>query len=122
MKTIIAGSRTCNDIEALNLALSYHDYDITEIICGKAKGADTLGELFGIDNNIPIKYYPAEWDKYGKSAGCIRNKQMADNAEVLICLWDGISNGSKNMIKLAKQAKLKILVFNYLTNEVVEQT
>jgi hypothetical protein len=121
MRTIIAGSRTCDNIEALHLALSHYDFDITEIVCGKARGADTLGEIFGKDNGIKIAYYPAEWHKYGKSAGYKRNKQMAENADALICLWDGISAGSKNMIKLAKEYNLKALIFNYVTNEVIEK-
>jgi hypothetical protein len=46
---------------------------------------------------------------------------MAEKADALICLWDGISAGSKNMIKLAKEYNLKALIFNYVTNEVIEK-
>lgn len=120
MRTVIAGSRQCVNEQSLLEALSYWNSDITTILCGKASGADTLGELFGKENNIPIEYYPANWSEFGKSAGYIRNEEMAKNAEVLICLWDGISPGSKNMIKLAKKYKLKYLIYNFTTKQIIE--
>lgn len=46
--------------------------DIT-IISSGANGADKSGERYGEENNLPVEAYPAEWDKYGKSAGYIRN-------------------------------------------------
>jgi hypothetical protein len=110
MKTIIAGGRTVTKpillLEAVNIA----GFTITEVVCGKACGADTLGEEWAKERNIPITYFPADWEKYGKSAGFIRNAQMADHAEALIALWDGSSKGTGNMIELAKKKGLKIYI------------
>ena len=42
---------------------------------------------------------PADWDKYGKSAGFIRNKEMVDIADAAIIFWDGDSKGTKDTIE-----------------------
>ncbi len=118
MKTIIAGSRDITNYNVLLKALdeSFMKDDISEIVCGKAKGVDTLGERYGKENNIPVIPFPAEWDKYGnKSAGPIRNRQMAEYADRALVIWDGKSPGSKNMIKTMKQLKKE--VFEYIYKE-----
>ena len=71
------------------------------IVSGKAKGADSLGERYAKERGYKIEVYPADWKKYGKAAGMIRNKQMAEKADALIAFWDGKSHGTKNMIDLA---------------------
>ena len=62
MKTIIAGGRDFNDYNRLKTIMNSCPHEITEIVCGKARGADTLGETWGIENNIPIKYFIPDWD------------------------------------------------------------
>lgn len=79
MKVIIAGGRNFNDYEKLcqfcDKALSKQTE--IEIVSGTANGADKLGEKYANDNGYPIKQFPADWDKYGKSAGYKRNAQIA---------------------------------------------
>lgn len=113
MKTIIAGGRHFDDTEYFLDCINNHEDDITEIISGGAKGADAMGELLASCNKIPLVLYKAEWDKYGRAAGHIRNKKMADNAEFLLAFWDGKSKGTHNMIITAKKLGLKVVVYNY---------
>lgn len=108
MRTIIAGSRDIVNYSILLKAIKEIDYEISTVICGKAKGVDTLGELYAKRNNIKIEYYQANWSIYGKSAGMIRNRHMAEAAESLLLIWDGVSKGSKSMLKLAREYNLKI--------------
>lgn len=108
MRIIIAGSRTFNDYGKLKLALRDLDIPMTEIVSGGAKGADALGERYAQENGIPLTRFPADWEKHGKPAGVIRNKQMAKYGEVLVAAWDGQSRGTKNMIDEAKKQKLLI--------------
>ena len=116
MKVIIAGGRNFNDYENLcqicDKALSKQTE--IEIVSGTAKGADKLGEKYANENGYPIKQFPADWDKYGKSAGYKRNEEMAKYADALIAFWDGKSKGTKHMIDLAKRYKLKVkvVIFN----------
>lgn len=116
MRVIIAGGRDFQDYGLLqtkcNNILKNIKGRIT-ILCGKAKGADTLGEWYAKANMYDISYYPANWNKLGKAAGYIRNKEMAENADCLIAFWDGVSKGTKHMIDLAKEKGLKIRIIRY---------
>lgn len=110
MKTIIAGSRNYNNINSLICAVENCNWTITTVISGKAKGVDRLGELWASYHNIPIIEFPADWKRFGKSAGYKRNSQMAENADALIALWNGKSRGTKSMIELAIKKNLLIFV------------
>lgn len=108
MKTIIAGTRHFNDYELLSKVC--REEAITEVVSGTARGADQLGERYADESGLPIKRFPADWNKYGKGAGYKRNAEMAMYAEALIAFWDGESKGAKHMIDLAKKNNLKIRV------------
>lgn len=110
MKTIIAGSRSITDYNILLQVMEEIDFGITEIVSGTAKGTDSLGERYAIENNIPLKKFPADWNKWGKVAGRIRNGQMNMYADALILLWDGKSRGSKHMLEIARERGLIVFV------------
>jgi hypothetical protein len=114
MKVIVAGSRHINDYPAICLAIGASGFEITELVSGGANGVDHLGEQWAKKRGIRIKVFPAEWEKYGRSAGPRRNEQMALYADALILVWDGKSTGSRNMLYLAKARRLKIVVFLYV--------
>lgn len=89
------------------------------IICGMAKGADMLGARYAKERGYHIRYFPADWDKYGKRAGIIRNEEMARNTDALAAFWDGESRGTKNMIETAQRYNLpvRIKLYNKKENE-----
>ncbi len=95
---IIAGSRSIIDYDIVLEAIEKSGYEITRVISGTAPGVDSLGELWAIKHGIPYVRMPANWNKYGKKAGFIRNKEMAVAADKAIIVWDGKSPGSSNMI------------------------
>jgi hypothetical protein len=107
LRTIIAGSRTCNSKKEISMAIRNCGWKPSVVISGTARGADKLGELWAEHFGIPVERFPADWDKFGKSAGYKRNAEMADNAEALIALWDGKSRGTKHMIDIAKSKGLR---------------
>ena len=107
MRTIIAGSRDCTDMDVLKTAIADCGWAPTVVISGTARGVDQLGESWAEENKIPCEQYPANWNKYGKSAGYHRNVVMADKAEALIAIWDGKSKGTQLMIHIAKDRGLK---------------
>ena len=111
MKTIIAGCRTFIDFEKFSELIVTVPWEITEVVCGKAKGADTLGEHWGKIIKVPIKEFPADWDTFGRVAGFIRNIDMAYYAEALVAFWDESSPGTQHMIKQAVKFDLQIKVF-----------
>lgn len=121
-KIIIAGSRTFNDYELVRKAMlaifGNFSPSQVEIISGHcSSGADHLGEVFAKRNGIPLTLFPADWNKYGRAAGPIRNKQMAEYVSsdgYLVAFWDGKSKGTKNMIEEAYKvgATVKIVRIN----------
>jgi hypothetical protein len=114
MKVIIAGSREITSYVVVQLAVAGSGFDITEVVSGTARGVDQLGELWAFENDIPVKRFPADWKKYGKSAGYKRNQQMAEYADALIAIWDGKSAGTGHMISIAKMKQLPVYVHNVI--------
>ena len=110
MRTIIAGSRTINDFDAVLKVVNDSGFTISEVVSGEARGVDQLGERYANAQRLPCVKFPANWDKYAKGAGFIRNAAMADYAEALIALWDGKSKGTANMIDVAKKKGLKVFI------------
>lgn len=107
MRVIIAGSRMCSlTVCELSLIIVESKFNPSVIISGGARGADALGEAWAAVTQTKCEKYPADWDKYGKSAGYKRNEQMASNADALIALWDGESKGTKHMIDIANKREL----------------
>lgn len=123
-KVIIAGSRHLNNYDYIVDAVKESGFKIDEVISGCANGIDTCGELWAVNEKIPVKTFPAKWNdlktepciiktnKYGKQynvlAGHNRNKEMAEYATHLILIWGGKSSGSANMKKLATEKNLII--------------
>lgn len=114
-RVIVAGSRSFGDYSLLSetmdtlLKEKKKTHDIS-IVCGKAQGADTLGEKYARERGYEVAEFPAKWDEYGKSAGHLRNEQMAMNADALVAFWDGQSRGTRDMIGLARKHGLKTRV------------
>ncbi len=108
MKLIIAGGRdyifNLEDIKKLNSIEG-----ITEVVSGGAKGADWCGEKWAAYKKLPVKKFSADWDKFGKLAGPMRNKEMAMYADA-VALFPG-GRGTANMFANAVMFKLKIFDF-----------
>lgn len=116
MKLIIAGSRNYNDeadfFQRMNNIVAKNDWvrEVTEVVSGTARGADSLGEKWATFYGFDITRFPANWNKFGRGAGHMRNAEMADYADGLILFWDGVSKGSGNMLDNARSRNLKIHV------------
>lgn len=112
-KVIVAGSRDFDDYPLLcwklDRLLAQKMGDV-EIVCGKARGADSLGEQYAKERGIPVRYFPADWRTLGQSAGYQRNIQMAQYADALIAFWDGQSKGTKHMVETAQEFGLDVRV------------
>ena len=114
MKIIIAGGRDFNDYQLLCSKLDFLFQNVVPtIICGEARGADSLGKKYALEHNLQVISFPADWEKYGKSAGYIRNEQMAKEADALVAFWDGQSKGTKHMINIMKNLGKSVKVVKY---------
>ena len=114
MKVIIAGSRDIIDFwkivpfikegfEQLNIE------NAPQIVSGCANGMDKIGESLAEFCGYDLKKFPADWNKHGKAAGPIRNKQMAEYADAAIVIHNG-SRGSLNMIEQMKKLNKPVFV------------
>lgn len=126
MRTIIAGGREVpieRGVRLVNEAILASGFEVTEIINGGAKGIDHAAREYwnryyrGRPDGVPLVTVDAKWHIFGKSAGPLRNRQMAMIADALIAVWDGKSPGTKNMIETARKHGLQVYVHRYITNE-----
>jgi len=112
MRTIVAGSRYLTNSDIIEEGIAASGFAITEVVSGGARGTDFLGEQWAKKNGIACSVFPADWDRYGKSAGPIRNAQMANHAEALIAFPAKDSVGTYDMIRKAKKKGLQVFVVN----------
>ena len=117
MRVIIAGSRGFFDWRLLckkvGTILKNIPQEEIVIITGGANGADKLGKKYADLMGYRHEEYLADWTAHNRKAGVIRNREMAEEADALICFWDGESRGSKDMISVAEKKGLKTRVIMY---------
>lgn len=106
MKLAIIGSRDFNDYTLLCNTLAPIQHQVTHVISGGAKGADTLAEVWASEFDKELVVYLADWKKYDKAAGMIRNKDIVSSADFVYAFWDGKSPGTKNSINLCKELEV----------------
>ncbi|MCR5105611.1 MAG: DUF2493 domain-containing protein [Eubacterium sp.] len=119
MKVVIAGLRGFNDYEIFKVKMEQlfqdNEIDVTEIVSGGASGVDAMAERYANEKRISVKVFNADWKKYGRGAGPVRNKEMAEyvgEKGALIAFWDYKSKGTGSMIKIAEKMNLKIFICN----------
>jgi YspA, cpYpsA-related SLOG family len=115
MKTVIFGGREFNNYTLMKFIIEetnwYKTGLITHVISGGAGGADALGAKWAREQKLELSVMPAEWSKYGRAAGHLRNGLMADQAELAIGFWNGNSKGTLNMMTLCKNKGIPLLVY-----------
>lgn len=112
MRLLVCGSRHFNDLPMLEGILD--DLRPTEIIHGGARGADTLSGNYGKRRNVPVRVFPADWNKFGKRAGPIRNHQMLSEGqpEKVLAFLAPNSRGTKHMIEISQKAGIPVEIVN----------
>lgn len=123
---LVVGSRSITDYEYIKNTLDKYRNSDTVIVSGGAKGVDTLAERYADENNLQKVIMKADWDKYGKRAGYIRNAEMhkfiSDKEDKLcIAFWDGYSKGTAHNFNLAKQYNNPIIVLNDKEKEISDK-
>jgi len=115
MKVIIAGSRGIQNYALVQRIIAESGFTITEVVSGRCRGVDQLGEQWAIDHSIPVQPFPAAWDDvdapgamvryrrngtaYNALAGFWRNQEMAEYANALIAIRRNGSTGTTDMIQ-----------------------
>lgn len=107
VKVVIGGCRYYNNYqdfcEFTDKCLSEDRNKAITILSGHCSGADMMAERYAKENGYELQVFPAQWNKYGRAAGPIRNKQMVELADKVIAFWDYKSAGTKTLIQYAKE-------------------
>lgn len=121
MKIIISGDRHWDDVSLVARVILLLDPSKDVVIEGEADGVDKIARREAEKRGIKVDPTPANWKKYGKAAGYIRNREMLDKGgEFLICIHDDIKNskGTRNMENQARSHGVpRILVDHWNTNQ-----
>ena len=118
MRIIVCGSRHWTNVERIRRILAALPSD-TVIVHGACQGADMIADTVAKQLGMETEPYPADWGRYGRSAGPIRNKQMLDaGTGMVIAFHNGLmqSKGTKNMVKMARDANVHV---KYATDDFV---
>lgn len=113
MRILICGGRNYTNKERIKEELENlikQDYFLECVIEGEANGADKLGREAAEELNIPVLPFPADWKKYGKSAGPIRNQQMLDEGkpDYILAFHENIEESKSTMDMLQRALKFNI--------------
>ena len=113
-RVVVAGSRDFSDYSRLSAELDKLLAGKTNItiISGTADGADKLGEQYAREHDLKIEQFPANWERFGKSAGHIRNEHMVLVADAVVAFWDSKSPGTKHLIDFARRTNTPCKVIN----------
>jgi CTP:molybdopterin cytidylyltransferase MocA len=103
VRVAIVGSRNFGLLELVGEYVCSLPID-TVVITGGARGVDRYAENTARAREMRVEIFPADWTRYGKSAGFRRNVQMVERADKVVAFWDGKSPGTKHSIELARIA------------------
>lgn len=121
-RVLFCGDREWTDKELIhNVLVSF--LRLPEVLIeGECRGADVLSREVAEAEGIPVLPFPAEWSRYDRAAGPIRNQKMLDEGKpsLVVAFHDdlGRSKGTKRMISQALKAGIKVL---HVSHSGVEQ-
>lgn len=115
-RVLICGDRLWGNFKLVldELSKVQQERGVEVVIEGTAKGADTCGARAAIRLGIPVLSFPADWRKFGLSAGPIRNKQMLTTGKPTLVLafhsFIENSKGTKHMVSVAREAGIPVQI------------
>ena len=117
IRVLVCGGRHFNDALTLGSWLGgiHKQQGISLLIEGGAPGADFMARKFAEWQGIPTKTFEADWDRHGRAAGPIRNKQMLDEGKPdLVVAFEG-GKGTKDMVSQAVEAGVRVIAATKIT-------
>ena len=110
---LVTGARDWQDEQLVKNALDQFKNKKVILIHGNCAGLDKIAEKVGIELGFEIESHPADWKKYGKAAGPIRNKEMIQSLnnyknKYMFAFHDAIdlSRGTKDCVKQAEKMNI----------------
>ena len=119
MRLLVCGDRDWTDKEAIYNEIVFLAPDV--IIEGGARGADSMARDIAILYDITLVSFPADWPKYGKAAGPIRNQQMLElgKPDLVLAFHDDLDNskGTKDMVNRARKSGVEVIVWTHMAGD-----
>lgn len=106
MKLLIAGLRSITDFDLS----PYIGDDVDTILSGGAKGIDTIAEEYADSHGIEKTIIKPQYDRYGKGAPMVRNKELVNLCDKALIIWDGVSKGTKFTADFAKKMNKEVTI------------
>lgn len=114
MRLAIIGSR---NLQIDNLS-DYIPENVTEIVSGGARGVDTCARAYAKKNNLLLREFYPDYDRYGHGAPLRRNLQIIEYADEVLAFWDGTSHGTLFVINHCKKMNTPVTVIRMTDNAV----
>lgn len=112
MVVAIVGSRDFPSQQLVQRWIAEHLPPGITIISGAARGVDTWAIQAARAQGFATKEFPAQWEKYGKRAGFMRNTELAESADWVVAFWDRRSKGTRDtIIKAHEMNKVVTVVY-----------
>lgn len=113
MRVLVCGGRDFNEYESLEYFLDAFraENDVSVVIHGAARGADSMAGEWAKSRGIPVIVFPADWNRHGRAAGPIRNKKMLDEGKPNLVISFPGGRGTANMMEQARAAGVPVMSF-----------
>jgi hypothetical protein len=114
MKILVTGSRDWADTAAVKTMLedqaAKRPREPVTLVHGAAPGADTIAAMLAEQHGWQVETFPAEWDRYGRRAGPVRNQLMVDHgADVCLVFPMPDSRGTWDCVRRARKAGIPLV-------------
>lgn len=124
MRLLVSGDRRWDDRRLLFDTLDGLE-GVTELVEGCARGADRLAEEWAASRGVWVRHCPAQWDKFGRAAGPLRNREMlAMGPDQVVAFHDdlGRSKGTADMVAAARKAGVPVRIVGHVMQEATSCT
>ena len=115
MRVLVCGDREWNDPLTIAKRLRRYEGSPTTIVHGDARGADRTAQHVARSLRLPVEAFPADWKKYGKAAGPIRNREMLDTKpDIVLAFHDNLdaSLGTRDCVEEARRRGIPVEVIS----------
>lgn len=118
MRVLVTGSRTWDDTRTIRWVLVELDkspgpHTLVSGAC--PNGADAIAETIAEGLGWTVERHPADWDRYGKRAGWIRNNEMADlGADCCVAFHRDNSRGTQHCINACHKRGIPVTEYLYV--------
>ena len=118
MRVLVCGDRHWNDaMKIFDVLTGLKDqYGRFTVVQGGANGADALAGQVALTLRLGCEVYPADWKKYGRRAGPIRNRQMLDTRpDLVLAFHDDLehSRGTKDCVSEATRRGIRVRIITH---------